>query len=210
MKRLGASAQIKGVVWSLRYNVPMTANEIAKKIKDHHSKSKPVIIAIDGFGGAGKSTLAKGLKNELQSATVVEVDDFFLFGVKSNANKSNFDRARLVNQVLKPLKQKKPASYQKSIDKNNPLSNFYDVPSVDYVILEGVSSFHPDIAKYIDYKIWLDVPAAEAKSRMKNRDIKLGKEHGDQLWGHWTDSYQDYKDLHRPDAQADLIVDYAP
>jgi len=188
----------------------MTTKEVAVKIKKKHFKNKPVIVAIDGFGGAGKSTLAKDLKNELQSATVVEVDDFFLFGMKSDANKSNFDRARLEEQVLKPLKQGKPASYQKSIDVNNPLSEYFDVPQVNYIILEGVSSFHPDISKYIDYRIWLDVSAGEAKDRMMKRDKKFGKEHGEQLWNHWTDSYQDYKDLHRPDTLADLTVKHTP
>lgn len=90
---------------------------------------------------------------------------------------------------------------------NNPLSDYFVIPNVDYVILEGVSSFHPDIADYIDYKIWLDIPAEDAKNRMITRDRESGQEHGD-LWDHWTDSYQDYKDLHRPDASADLIVNY--
>lgn len=185
----------------------MTSKEIARKVKQSEFKGKPVVIAIDGFGGAGKSTLAKDLENELGLATIVEVDDFFLFGVKSDANKSNFDRARLKEQVLRPLKQGKSASYQKSIDANNPLSKYYDVPQVDYVILEGVSSFHPDIAEFIDYKIWLDIPADAAKNRMIERDRALGDEHGD-LWDHWTDSYQEYKDLHHPESAADLIVDY--
>lgn len=185
----------------------MNTKEVAEAIKLKYFENKPIIVAIDGFGGAGKSTLAKALKNELPLATIVEVDDFFLFGVKSDANKSNFDRVRLEEQVLKPLRQGKSASYQKSIDANNPLSDYFVIPNVDYVILEGVSSFHPDIANYIDYKIWLDIPAEDAKNRMVRRDKALGQEHGD-LWDHWTDSYQDYKDLHRPDASADLIVNY--
>lgn len=186
----------------------MIVEEIAEKVKQQNFKNIPVIVAIDGFGGAGKSTLAKDLQNELQSATVVEVDDFYVFGMLSDANKSNFDRARLKEQVLEPLKQGKLASYQKSIDEDNPLSDFFDVPQVTYIILEGVSSLHPDILDYIDFKIWLDVPADVAKRRMPERDTRAGKEHGDELWSHWTNTYQEYKDLHRPDLLADLIVNY--
>lgn len=184
----------------------MTAKEVANKIKQTHFKNKPVIIAIDGFGGAGKSTLAKDLKKELQSAAIVEVDDFYVFGIMSDANKSNFDRARLVKQVLEPLKQGRLAAYQKSIDEDNPLSEYFEVPQVDYLILEGVSSFHPDIAKYVDYKIWLDISADEAKKRMMNRDKSEGQDHGELLWSHWTDSYQAYKDLYHPESLADLII----
>lgn len=192
------------LIW---YDVFMTAKYIAEKIRQIHFKNNPAIIAIDSFGGAGKSTLAKNLKNELGSATIVEVDDFFIFGMKSDANKSNFDRARLVEQVLKPLRQGKTASYQKSLDEANTLSEYYEVPTVGYVILEGVSSLHPDIAEYIDYKIWLDISAEDAKNRMIKRDREQGQDHGEK-WNHWTDSYQDYKNLHHPDASADLIVDY--
>jgi uridine kinase len=191
------------LIW---YYEGMTVKVVASKIKQIHFKNKPVIIAIDGFGGAGKSTFAKSLKKELRSATIVEVDDFFLFGVQSDADKSNFDRSRLVKQVLEPLKNGKPASYQRSIDKYNPLSGYLDVPQVDYLILEGVSSFHPDITKYLDYKIWLDIPAEEAKKRMMNRDKSQGHDHGEELWNHWTDSYQAYKDLHHPEEAADLVV----
>lgn len=81
----------------------MNTKEVAEAIKLKYFENKPIIVAIDGFGGAGKSTLAKALKNELPLATIVEVDDFFLLGVKSDANKSNFHSCKLEEQVLKPL-----------------------------------------------------------------------------------------------------------
>jgi len=84
------------------------------------------------------------------------------------------------------------------------------VPDVDYLILEGVSSFHPDIAQYIDYKIWLDIPGDVAKKRMMDRDKSLGQDHGDEQWSHWTDSYQAYKDLHHPESSADIVVKHVP
>jgi uridine kinase len=184
----------------------MSTKEVAEKIRQMRFTKKPIVIAIDGFGGAGKTTFAKALKAGLTPATVVEVDDFYLFGIKSDADKSNFDRYRLVAQILEPLKQGLTASYQKSIDKNNPLSEYFDVPKVDYLILEGVSSFHPDIEKYIDYKIWLEVSADEAKNRMMNRDKIKGNNHGEEFWNHHTDSYQAYKDRYQPESQADLTI----
>lgn len=184
----------------------MNTTDIAEKIRHIETQNKPLIIAIDGFGGAGKSTLAKELQTELESATIVAVDDFYLFGVKSDADKSNFDRARLTEQVLKPLRQGGQASYQKSVSIDIPLSEYFDVPQVDYVILEGVSSLHPDIAQYVDYKIWLDISADDAKKRMMNRDKAQGQDHGEEFWSHHTDSYQAYKDLHRPELTANIII----
>lgn len=183
----------------------MTVQEIVKRINKNRATTKPTIIAIDGFGGAGKSTFATMLKDYLGSAYIVEIDDFFLKDVISDAHKSNFDRARLKKQVLIPLREGRVASYQKLEWDFNKLSEFYDIPAVEYVIIEGVSSFHPDIEGYIDYKIWIDTPADTAKKRMIDRDRALGNEHGD-LWEHWTKSFQEYKDLYKPETRADSII----
>jgi uridine kinase len=140
---------------------------------------------------------------------IVEIDDFFLKDAKSNANKSNFDRARLKEQVLIPLRKGRSAAYQKLLWDTNTLSDFQKIPPSRYVIIDGVSSLHPDIAEYIDYKIWVDTPADVAKERMVKRDKDLGDEHGE-LWDHWTKSFQMYKDLHKPELRADLVVNHMP
>jgi uridine kinase len=185
----------------------MAIKDIANKIKQIHFATRPVIIAIDGFGGAGKSTLAKELKHELGSAYIVEADDFFLKDVKSDANKSNFDRERLKMQVLRPFRDGKTATYQTLERATDTLGGYVTVPATDYVIIEGVSTLHPDIISYMDYKVWLDIPADIAKERMIKRDKAQGLENG-KLWEAWTESFEDYKELHHPEKTADLIVGY--
>ncbi len=183
----------------------MTLEDTVNSIKESSLEHRPIIIAIEGFGGAGKSTLAKNLEDELGDAYVVEIDDFFLKEAKSDADKSNFDRERLRQQVLLPLKNGQPAAYQKLEWDTNTLGAFISIPDVHYLIIEGVSTFHPDIAGYTDYKIWIDTPGEVAKDRMIKRDKALGDEHGE-LWDHWTESYQAYKDLYHPETIADFIV----
>ena len=184
----------------------MTIGEISNQIKKTHLKHKPIIIAVEGFGGSGKSTFATKLKDELGNAYVVEVDDFFLKDVKSDATKSNFDRKRLKQQVLLPARNGQPIAYQKLEWDTNSLSKSVKVPQVSFIIIEGVSSFHPSIVGYMDYKIWLEVPGEVAKERMIKRDMTFGDDHGE-LWGHWTKTYQDYKDLYHPEELADFIFD---
>jgi len=185
--------------------VRMTVEAIADEIKNRRLTKKPITIAIEGFGGAGKSTLARNLRDKLEDAYIIEIDDFFLKNAESNANKSNFDRERLKKQVLLPLKNGKHATYQKLEWDTNTLSKFISVPDVKYLIIEGVSTFHPDIAGYMDYKIWVGTSKEVAKQRMVKRDTALGDDHGE-LWDHWTESYQAYKDLHHPETIADFIV----
>lgn len=185
----------------------MNIDDVVNKIRQSQFTNKPVIIAIDGFGGAGKSTLAKLLREKLGDAIVVEIDDFFLKDVPSDANKSNFDRKRLIKQVLQPLRDGGEANYQKLIWDSGTLSDYVHVPVVEYLIVEGVSTIHPDMAKYIDCKIWLDIPADIALQRMVARDKANGDEHGE-LWSHWTESFQEYVNLYHPERLADIKINY--
>lgn len=187
-------------------NSAMTIKEIANEIKKKTIARKPIIIAVEGFGGAGKSTFATNLKRALGDASVIEIDDFFLKDVKSDATKSNFDRKRLTKQVLAPARSGQPIVYQKLEWDTNTLSKPLKVLAVSYLIIEGVSSFHPDIANYMDYKIWVEASKEVARQRMIERDKALGDDHGE-LWDHWTETYQAYKDLYQPETAADFVFD---
>ena len=40
--------------------------------------TKPVFVAISGFGGSGKSTLANFAVEKLESASIIPIDDFII------------------------------------------------------------------------------------------------------------------------------------
>ncbi len=40
--------------------------------------TKPVFVAISGFGGSGKSTLANFVVEKLESASIIPIDDFII------------------------------------------------------------------------------------------------------------------------------------
>ena len=52
-------------------------NDIMKQIEMRSAKERPFIVAIDGLGGAGKSTIANKLAEELKTSCVVELTDPF-------------------------------------------------------------------------------------------------------------------------------------
>lgn len=56
----------------------MTIEEIANTIKEKSHEKTPILIAIDGFGGSGKSTIAKKLADSLGNAYVIGIDDFIV------------------------------------------------------------------------------------------------------------------------------------
>lgn len=165
-----------------------------------------MLIAIEGPGGAGKSTLAKKIQTALGSAYVINIDDFLRTGEKSDAEKSNFDRERLEKQVLYPAKQGSMISYQRRDADTNTLGETICVPTVDYLIIEGVSTFHPSVADYFDFKIWVEVPTEVAAFRGSKRDKDLGN-NNDRWWGMWTSTYVQYKEKYHPERHADFVYD---
>ena len=66
------------------------------------------IVAIDGPGGAGKSTVAKRLAEELGGAPIVETDDF-----ASWTDPLDW-WPRLISDVLEPLARNEPSRYRRS------------------------------------------------------------------------------------------------
>lgn len=185
----------------------MTVTEIAGEIKSSAVKRKPVLIAIEGFGGAGKTTFAEKLKAILGNAHIINMDDFLL---KENLindispEKTGFDRARLEQQVLIPATTGKAIRYQKFIWATDSLSEPIAVPDVAYVIVEGSSSYHPSIAKYYDYKVWIDTPIELAKRRGQARDA--GNENGAR-WDLWAANDVRYQEKYHPEQRADFVVD---
>lgn len=181
----------------------MNIADIASAIRK--SDTKPVLIAIEGFGGSGKSTIAEKLKNELGSAFIVNIDDFIVKEkiLEQSWDKGGFDRGRLERQVLIPASTGQAVAYQKLLWDTNTLSEPIAVPKTDYFIIEGISSYHPDIAKYYDYKIWVDTPIEVAKERGRARD---GDNENAQHWDLWAENDLGYQKKYHPEKVADFVI----
>ncbi|MEZ5940461.1 MAG: (d)CMP kinase [Planctomycetaceae bacterium] len=79
----------------------------------------PVIIAIDGRGGAGKSTLARQIASEL-GGTILQGDDFYAvmsdeqrFTLSPQAGYEQLFDWQQMRDVLQRLRQEKPATFRK-------------------------------------------------------------------------------------------------
>ncbi len=164
------------------------------------------MIAIEGFGGSGKTTFAAALKEALGSAYVVNFDDFIVKAKLTDSSWENgaFDRNRLEEQVLRPASDHEPITYQKLVWQTDTLSDPIVVPVVDYLIVEGISSYHPEIDHYYDYKIWVDAPIemARERGRARDRDNENAKH-----WDLWAENDLKYQKRFHPELAADVIVD---
>ncbi|MDQ3159143.1 MAG: hypothetical protein M3P98_03360 [bacterium] len=183
----------------------MKIEEVASQIKGDEHEHKPTLIAIEGFGGSGKTTIAEKLKALLRHAYVINIDDFIIKDklTEKSWDKGAFNRGRLEQEVLIPASSCKKVSYHKLIWATNTLSEPVSVPDVDYIIVEGISTYHPDIAKYYDYKIWIDIPIELARERGHARD---GSNENAQHWDLWAENDLRYQQKYHPEQQADFII----
>jgi uridine kinase len=156
-------------------------------------------IGVDGFGAAGKSTLARRIAAALPAAHVIEVDDFARAGVRG------WDRELFGAQVLAPLLAGRPARYQRWDLVADVGMDWVTVPSGVPVVIEGVSATDNRLPVPWDVTMWLDTPIDVRRQRIcaRDRDPALLER-----WrSDWLPSEQAYAAAQQPWLRVDLIVD---
>lgn len=174
-----------------------------KKIEQ--SAGRPVVIAISGFGGAGKSTFAEKLHEAVPGSQVVSIDSFSTHQWRRNTDWANFDRDRFMREVLLPARANKfPLRYVHEPWPGNPEEE-KTVPKTHCLIVEGCSIFHPNLLKHYNLKIWIDCPLDEATRRGMWRDRHIHKNEQDYYWlNFWMPNERDFFEKYRPDLAADI------
>ena len=168
------------------------------------------LVAIDGPGGAGKSTLADALRDALGDASIVRVDDFYRpMEAQARAVLSPpdgyeryFDWQRLRNEVLTPLSEGRVGRYQRHDWSNDRLEEWREVDPGGVVIVEGVYSTRPEIRDFFAVTIFVDAPREERVRRIRGR----GYQELDWV-DHWMAAEGWYLESIRPRELADLVVD---
>lgn len=155
------------------------------------------VIAIDGLGGAGKSTLAAQLAEELGNIAVVPTDDFASWD-------NPFDWwPRLIEQVLRPLAAGDAARYQRYDWDARRLSEWIELPHRPrMVILEGVTASRSEFDAYLAFRIWVEAPRELRLKRGLERDGEAMRDR----WISWMCAEDEYVARQDPAARADVVV----
>jgi uridine kinase len=155
------------------------------------------IVGVDGYGGAGKSTVARLIAAELNNSTIVPTDDFASWD-------GQFDWwPRMIQQVLKPLAFGLPARYQRYDWNLRQLSEWIDLPRLpSFVLIEGVGATRKEFDAYLCYRIWVDAPPRVRLQRGLVRDGEAMKG----MWEHWMAAEEEHFRKDQPTGRADVIV----
>ena len=160
----------------------------------------PVIIAIDGRSGAGKTTLAIELAARLREHHKVSL--FHLEDIYPGWNGLAAGMERYVSTVLGPLQQGKPAEWV-SWD----WSRHYDgetrtTQPAEIVLVEGVGAAAGTARPYLDAVVWVDSPDQDRRSRALERD---GASY-EPYWDQWAAQEQEWLASDDVPAHADVRV----
>lgn len=172
--------------------------------------SAPTLVAIDGGGGAGKSTLAAALARLLApGSSVVSIDDFYRPAPEAEraaldpqqGYERYFDWQRLRAQVLAPLRAARPARYQRYDWGSERLEDWLVVEPEGTVIVEGVYTLRRELAPLYDLRVWIDAPEPLRMARQRAR--AADPEGWQERWAAAEDHYARH---YHPRARADLVV----
>jgi len=111
----------------------------------------PTLIAIDGHSASGKSSIARALHQVHPASTLVHTDDFYRplpAHMRNGLDAAGgyhlyYDWQRLDAQVLRPLKNGRPARYQRYDWSTNDLAEWIIVLPTGLVIIEGCYAARP-------------------------------------------------------------------
>lgn len=173
------------------------------------ARSGPLVVAIDGRSGTGKSTLAADLAQRL-GATVVEGDDFYAGGTGIDGDPPQSRAARCIDwqtqrRVLTAFRQGQGAQYNAfdwdAFDGSLRASPTTVAPGA-ILLLEGVYSARPELHDMVDLRILLTLPDAVRLARLIAREGEIGP------WeAQWHEAEDWYFANAAPPSAFDLVID---
>lgn len=181
---------------------------------------RPVLLAVDGPDGAGKTTLADDLAGAARGRTVVRasLDDFHHPRAHRHAEgrtgetvwARGFDYEAVRRELLDPWRRGPGASYRRRwhdlatdtyVDET-PAS----VPSQGVLVVDGVFAQRPELDGVWDLVVYVDASKPVRLSRMAARDgVPDDADHPDQR--RYLDAQGIYLTRCRPHVRADVVLD---
>ncbi|RAN71291.1 aminodeoxychorismate synthase, component I [Bacillus sp. SRB_336] len=167
---------------------------------------RPVIIAVDGRSGAGKTTVALELAALLRRHRTVSL--FHLEDIYPGWDGLADGVERYVSTVLAPLAEGRPAQWTPWNWDTGTWATADDAGSrttavADVVLVEGVGAAHAAARDLVDVVVWVEAPAEARKRRALERD-------GDTyatFWDRWAAQEDELFAGGDVAAAADIVVD---
>lgn len=148
--------------------------EKIKSIVNEKGLSGQVVISIDGPCGGGKTTIANEIEKNL-GYNILHMDDFYLPFQKRDKNWTNIiaghmDFDRIIDTVLEPYKNKQKTNYISYDCHSDKYLQEIPIDLDKFLVIEGSYTAHPNLSKYVDLKIFVDIDKDEQVKRLTKRN----------------------------------------
>ena len=173
----------------------------------HHGR--PAVVAVDGRGASGKSTLAARLQAAVPRSAVVHTDDIAW-------HHSFFGWTELLTTgVLEPVRRGEGVRYRPSAWDERGRRGAVEVPSGrDLLLVEGTGAGRRALSPYLDAVVWVQSDLAEAERRGLVRDLAGGDqgslEETVAFWHEWMAEELTFLADDRPWERACVVVAGTP
>lgn len=146
----------------------------------------PLLVAIDGRCGSGKTTLAATLQEQF-GYPVVHMDHFFLRPEQRTAERlqtpgGNIDHERFLAEVLRPLRETGSCVYRPYNCQTGQPDADRHIPAAPVCIIEGSYSCHPALWDRYDLRLFLSVGKEEQLRRITARSGEAAAEVFRERW----------------------------
>jgi hypothetical protein len=165
--------------------------------------ARPVVLAVDGHSGSGKTTISQRISDAVPSSVVVRTDDVAwqhsMFGWTD----------LLVDGILKPVHRGEPVSFRPPAWRRQSRDGAIEVPAgLDLVIVEGVGVARRELMVLMDLVVWVQSDMIEAERRGIERDG--GDDAAASFWRLWMAEELPFIARERPWERAAFVVDGTP
>ena len=174
---------------------------------DQHP-TKPLVLALDGRCGSGKTTLANALAQQFPASAVLRTDDFYLPPAQrahgwEQTPCANMDLARLRDEALRPAYAGQTVDYRAYSCREGEYLPTAQLPAQPLVILEGSYSHHPLLRPYETLRVFVTCTKAEQTWRLQARE---GARYAD-FAARWVPLEEGYFAQYGIEEAADFVVD---
>ena len=197
-------------------------DELVLQYNTRLDKNRPLIAAINGLSGAGKTTLVKEMEQELSKThniSVIHIDDHIV--EKDNRYNTGYeewveyyvlqwDAEKIVDELFAKIHNYSMEImlpfYDKSTDMTMTKKVAIEANSI--ILIEGIFLQREEWHSFYDYVVFIDCPEVVRYKRVLNRDLYIGD--SDAIINKYKTRYWPAEDYYikkvQPIKKADLVV----
>ena len=137
--------------------------------------TRPILVALDGRCGSGKTTLAAQLAEAFPGSITIHTDDYYLPPADrvpgwEKIPCANMDLRRLRAEVLEPARAGRGFAYKAYSCREGTYLPPVACTPARFVLVEGSYSHHPALAACYDLRIFVTCSKAEQARRLQARE----------------------------------------